>query len=173
MNTAYPRHIGVVAAFLVALGVWYALFGVYVLANLSSVTNAWILASGDPDFILSLDGFAMMAFLTSAAVLILGVLTAVHAAGILARREWAWSPAWLGITVIAVAVHLLRLLIQKIDKTLTWPLAAWFLIVCVAYATVWMTVRRRLIAKWSTEPPNHTNVTNPTNPTNPEVTLAH
>jgi hypothetical protein len=160
MDTRYPRHIRFVAAFLTVLGVWYAVFGVYVLANLSSVTQEWIVASGDPDFRFDFDIFAGWAGLFSVFVILLGVLTAIYSGGIVARREWACSLSWLGLTVFAVIVHVVRLPIHAVDDTLTRPLIAWFVVVCVAYGTVWVTVQRRLRAKWPArlhEPPNLTN----------------
>ena len=99
MDSPYPRPIRAIAACLTALGVWYAVFGVYVLANLSSVTQDWIVASGDPDFRFDFDIFAGYAGIFSVILILFGGLTAptapacsLAANGRLVRRGWA-SPS--------------------------------------------------------------------------------
>ena len=125
------------AALVTVLGVRYAAFGITVLFNLSSVTDAWILASGDSDFRLDFATFRVLGGLAAALVSALGILSVVYGAGRIMGRDWA-RRRWMLLTLLALVVHLLRIPIELIAGSLTGWSVFWFALVCSVYAALWI-----------------------------------
>jgi hypothetical protein len=125
------------AALVTVLGVRYAAFGITVLFNLSSVTDAWILASGDSDFRLDFATFRVLGGFAAALVSALGILSAVYGAGRVIGRDWA-RRRWMLLTLLALVVHLLRIPIELIAGSLTGWSVCWFALVCSIYAVLWI-----------------------------------
>jgi hypothetical protein len=125
------------AAVVTVLGVRYAAFGITVLFNLSSVTAAWILASGDPDFRLDFAMFRLLGGVAAALVSALGMLSAVYGAGRIIGRDWA-RRRWMLLTLLALVVHVLRIPIELIAGSLTVWSVCWFALVCSIYAALWL-----------------------------------
>ena len=125
------------AALVTVLGVRYAAFGITVLFNLSSVTDAWILASGDSDFRLDFATFRVLGGLAAALVSALGILSAVYGTGRIIGRDWA-RRRWMLLTLLALVVHFLRIPIELIAGSLTGWSVFWFALVCSCYAALWI-----------------------------------
>ena len=125
------------AALVTVLGVRYAAFGITVLFNLSSVTDAWILASGDADLLLDFAAFRVLGGLAAALVSALGILSAVYGAGRIMGCDWA-RRRWMLLTLLALVVHLLRIPIELIAGSLAGWSVFWFALVCSSYAALWI-----------------------------------
>jgi hypothetical protein len=145
----------------VLVGAYYAAFGAYVLVSLSSVTERWVVASGDIDSRLDYPTFRILAAILAVLIAVLGSVSVIHGLARLkpptparatateteTETEIATATAanasrlWLFLAVLAVPVQFVRLQVQHIDRTLTPAVVIWCIALCLLYATLWILER--------------------------------
>jgi len=128
------RALGVVLAI---LGVDFARRGATILFNLSDVTTRWIVASRDPDFRLDYGMFYFWGGVLSILLIALGVSTVLWGGGAAVRAKWS-RRGWVGLTLLAIAAHLLLIPAKLFVGTLTLWTFVWFATVCAMYGAVWL-----------------------------------
>jgi hypothetical protein len=126
----------VLAGMVLVVGVWYAAFGISLLANLSLATHRWIAASGDPDFWLDASTFRAAGGVLALAAFALGVFS-IRAAGQTFISRYEPRRHWLLLMSLAIVVSLLRLLAESFAGVLTpWRVVS-FAVICVLYTALW------------------------------------
>jgi len=155
MNVRFAR---VLAAALALLGAWYAARGLWVLVTLSSVTNAWIVASGDADFRFDYELFVILIGTGACFMTVLGGST-LYLGSAFATRRQVGRDYWSLIVFLAFTVHLFMLPYKAVETgrmgreagmRYFLTIAAWFAVVCGAYTAVWIIARvseRRGVAR--------------------------
>lgn len=140
------------------LGTYYCILSVITLARLPRATADWIARSGDPDFKYDYRLFMILIAAGSVFAGAFGGRTAVK--GFRAARGHRES--WLGLALGAPLLHWCWFLFRRIgtgvldraaQEAAMRNNAVWFGAICLAYAVMWMVMRRGRRARDTTRRP--------------------